>query len=73
MISDMIIVSGESSYAWVMKVGSFWRCFATTLHNTHERDGKVTFNGRYWASENEKFISYPKAIIDDFGTLTPIA
>ena len=50
----------------------FWAVSWNGLFDTLERDGQMAFNGRYWHSENHVFLSYPKAVMDDYGDLVPV-
>lgn len=50
----------------------YWTASWSGTHNTHERDGKVVFKNNVWVSETGKNISYPYAVIDDFGFLVPV-
>ena len=50
----------------------YWQTFFSSQEGTLERDGPVTFNGKFWTSENGKHVSYPYAVTDDYGTLVPV-
>ena len=49
-----------------------WTSSWSGNHGTHDRDGKTEYRGHAWRSENDIDISYPAAVMDDFGTLVPI-
>jgi len=62
-----------SGWAYRQDDRRYWRTFFSKQEGTLERDGPVTFNGKFWTSENGKHISYPYAVTDDFGALVPVA
>jgi hypothetical protein len=62
----------ELGHAWRRPDRRFWYAFFTSQRNTHERDGPITFDGKAWRSQTDKAISYPSAVIDDFGELVPV-
>lgn len=76
MTLDLITwCDGVSNNGWAWKTTfsfPFWEFYSSKLYNTTERDGPITYNGTCWTSENGKYISAPKAVIDDFGTLVPV-
>jgi hypothetical protein len=51
----------------------YWTASFSGTHDTHEKDGKVTYKNHAWVSETEKNVSYPYAVVDDFGYLTPVS
>ena len=52
---------------------NYWSCHFSEFWNTHERDGAVTLrkDGSF-RSETGKYVSYPYAVMDDFGFLQPV-
>lgn len=64
----------ESRYGYALRRPErhLWQVFYTLQHNTHERDGAITFDGKAWRSQTDKAVSYPRAVIDDFGELVPV-
>lgn len=63
---------------WLMRGGgcnlgqSFWMYYFSSRvdNNFHGKNSAITFNGKFWSSDD--VISYPKAIMDDFGMLVPV-
>lgn len=49
-----------------------WTASWSGTHNTPERDGPVEFDGTAWRSAGGRNVSYPYAVVDDFGFLAPI-
>lgn len=50
----------------------YWRVYHSECEDSLSRDGEIMWNGVAWASENEKIMSYPKCVIDNFGCLVPV-
>ena len=50
----------------------FWHAQWSGLFDTLERDGQMRYEGNFWRSENDIFLSYPKAIMNDYGDLVPV-
>lgn len=51
----------------------FWHAYFSEQEGTPKRDGQMYFDGNCWRSEGGKVISIPRAVIDDFGQLVPVA
>ena len=49
-----------------------WTCHFSGTHDTVERDGKMAFDGIKWASETGRNVSFPAAVVDDYGALVPV-
>jgi hypothetical protein len=64
----------QASQGWMIATGNgYWSASWSGTHNTHERDGKVSFDGKVWRSERSVNISIPCAVMDDYGFLMPLA
>lgn len=52
----------------------FWSTHWSAFWNTHERDGAVNYDpSRHgWFSQNDLYISFPRAVINDFGDLVAV-
>lgn len=50
----------------------FWTASWSGSQGSLNRDGKMTHRQHAWRSENEVDVTYPQAVIDDFGTLAPV-
>lgn len=74
------IVWGEidrsGAQGWARQSSVFWPIYWSAAwsgnHDTFERDGKIFYDGSAWRSENNINISYPYAVMDDFGFLVPL-
>ena len=68
--------TARTSQGWAHRVTFYGRRFWTAswsgLHDTLERDGPVAYRDNAWRSENGVFLTYPYAVVDDFGDLVPV-
>ena len=66
----------RSAQGWAHQSSVFGRIYWSAAwsgnHNTIERDGQIVFDGSAWRSENNINISYPYAVMDDYGYLYPL-
>jgi hypothetical protein len=58
---------------WAKANGRYWTAAWSSLWDTLERDGPMTYDGKSWSSRTGEIVSYPFAVIDDFGDLVPVA
>lgn len=50
-----------------------WSAHWSEFWDTPERDGPVLYADHMWSSANKRYISYPYAVMDDFGFLVPVS
>lgn len=68
--------TARSSQGWAHRVQfygrRFWTAYWSGLHDTLERDGSINYRANAWRSESGVFLTYPYAVVDDFGDLVPV-
>lgn len=63
---------GCQGYAFERLDRRYWIAGWSELWDTIERDGYMKYGSNHWFSLGGKTVSYPYAVIDDYGALVPV-
>ena len=64
---------GHQGFAFCTLDRRYWCASWTELWDTLERDGYMMQGSNCWFSWGGKNVSYPYAVMDDFGTLVAVS